>query len=159
MNRSITRIFVLGTAASAALIAALALPSRSHAQTGPFQFHSLTPCRVIDTRFANQGGPTPIGGNASRAFTIKGQCGVPAGAKAVAFNVTAVSPAQSGFMTIYPSGISQPTVSTLNWAGGEGAIANGAVIPVAAEAGNDLTVFVGSGGSSHVILDVSGYFE
>ncbi|HVS00714.1 MAG TPA: hypothetical protein VMW27_29105 [Thermoanaerobaculia bacterium] len=129
---------------------------------GPFQFHSLTPCRIVDTR--NAAGPT--GGPALnhgqvRSFPIQGNCGVPSGAKAVALNVTVVSPAGGGHLTIFPSGTSVPLVSTLNFNAGEPALANGAIVPLSANA-NDLSTqpaVIGGNGTVHLILDVTGYFQ
>jgi hypothetical protein len=65
-------------------------------------------------------------------------------------------------MVLWPTGGSVPLVSTLNFAAGEPAIANGAIIPVAVGT-PDLSVTYGTccGGtfSTHLILDVTGYFQ
>jgi hypothetical protein len=44
--------------------------------------------------------------------------GVPVGAAAVTVNVTAVVPNGPGFLTLFPSGITIPIVSSLNFAAG-----------------------------------------
>ena len=96
----------------------------------------------------------------TRTFTIKGNCGVPITAQAAALNVTVVTPTSSGYLTLWPSNAAKkPIVSTINWAVGETAIANGAVVPVAPSATLDLSVFNGSTGNTHVVLDVTGYFQ
>ena len=144
------------------LIAAVFAPAVAWA-AGPFQFHALTPCRVVDTR--NAAGPTggpAIGHQATRNFPMQGQCGVPSGAKAVALNVTIVSPNGPGYLTLFPAGTSQPIVSTINFVAGEPALANGAIVPLAAAA-PDLAVYADvpfvASGQVHVILDVTGYFQ
>ncbi|HEX6738313.1 MAG TPA: IPT/TIG domain-containing protein, partial [Vicinamibacteria bacterium] len=60
----------------------------------PLRYFALTPCRVFDTRQADGpvGGPALTPGSV-RQFPVGGACGVPAGARAVAANFTAVNPA------------------------------------------------------------------
>jgi len=140
-----------------------ALGSQALAQAGPYQYYAVTPCRVLDTRdpnpSLNQGGVLNTGGG--RNFTVKTRCGVPAGATAATINVTITGPNQAGYLTLWPSGGAQPTVSTINFNAGEPALANGAIVPLAA-APPDLSIFYGVGvfgtWSVHVILDVTGYF-
>lgn len=140
-----------------ALLAALGAPA-----TAQLQFHPVAPCRVVDTR-----GPTSVNGGpalanrVTRNFTVQGTCGVPAGADAVAVNVTAVQQTHSGHLTVWPAGGSLPNVSTLNFVVGAGAIANGTIVPLAAQT-PDLSVRPDMGnvtGSVHLILDVTGYFD
>lgn len=137
---------------------ALALPASAD---GPFRFFALTPCRLYDTR---QPADAPaLVHLATRNFTVQGKCGVPAGAKAVALNVTIIAPTGQGYLTLFPAGITRPKVSTLNYVGGETALANGAIVPLAVST-PDLSVFsyiaepFGASGQGHVILDVTGYF-
>lgn len=127
---------------------------------GPFILFTLTPCRLVDTRNPNgpSGGPA-LASNATRDFTVQGVCGVPAGAKAAVLNVTAVSPPGQGHLRLFPSGTPLPTISTVNFSGNDFAVANGAIVPLSINA-NDLSVFASlvSGGSVHLVLDVTGYF-
>jgi hypothetical protein len=145
-----------------ALFVAAALPALAD---GPFQFFPLAPCRVVDTRNAAgvNGGPA-VTANQLRKFRIQGNCGVPAGAKAVSLNATVVSPGSAGWLGVYPATGFSGT-STINFNAGEFAIANGAIVPlsaVAVPADMDLSAFWGnySGVSptTHVILDITGYF-
>lgn len=125
---------------------------------GPFRFYALTPCRAVDTRSGFGGA---LAYNTTRDFQIQGVCGVPVGAKAVALNVTVVAPSSKGHLRIFPSGTALPTISTINFAGGEPALANGAIVPVSTNA-NDLSVYTyflsGGTATTHLILDVTGYF-
>jgi hypothetical protein len=150
---------VLAFLVGAALVAA-ATPGSSD---GPFQFHSLTPCRIVDTRNSTpaQGGYGPIlTSDVERTFPVQNNCGVPVGAKAATLNVTAVTPTSQGRLTLYPSGITTPLVSTINFPPGTTALANGAIVPLST-ATNDLAVmpFVVGGGQVHLVLDVTGYFQ
>ena len=144
----------------AVLAAGLALAALPTQAAGPFQYHSLTPCRLADTRNPDgpSGGPI-LAANVSRSFPVQGLCSVPVGAMAVSVNLTAVGPAAVGFLTLYPSGITRPVVSTLNYSAGESAIANGAIVPLADQSTNPLDVAVFAKTSTHMILDVTGYFQ
>jgi len=145
-------------------LALAALPTQAFAQSaGPFQYHSLTPCRLADTRNAAgaSGGPI-LSDGVTRNFPVQGVCGVPVGAKAVSVNLTAVGPTTTGYMTLFPAGITRPVVSTLNYSAGESAIANGAIVPLADQATHPLDVAVFprvAGGTVHMVLDVTGYFQ
>jgi hypothetical protein len=147
------------------LVLVLVLTSAAPALAdGPFQFFSLTPCRVADTRNAAgvNGGPA-ITVLTTRTFRIQGNCGVPVGAKAVTLNVTVVQPGEAGWLGLYPSATNFSGTSTINFNMGEFAIANGAIVPLS-PATNDISVLWGNYSSNrstttNVILDVTGYFQ
>ncbi len=128
------------------------------AQSGPYQFFAVAPCRVVDTRnpAGTNGGPI-LGSNAQRDFAVRGNCGVPTSAKAVSLNVTITGATTSSFLTLWPSGGARPNVSTINFAQTDVALANGAIVGLST-ASTDLSVYNNSG-SVHVILDVTGYFQ
>jgi hypothetical protein len=140
---------------------ALVLSTLPVQAAGPFQYTPITPCRIVDTR---SGGGGTMASLEDRAFSVQGVCGVPAGAKAVALNVTVVATqttSAAGFLTLYPTGVARPNVSTINFVKGD-VVANGAIVPLGtASTPNalDLHVFAGSTGTVNVILDVSGYFQ
>jgi hypothetical protein len=148
--------------AVAVAVVLVALPVQA---AGPFQYHSLTPCRLADTR--NTAGPSggPIlTDQGTRTFPVQGLCGVPVGAKAVSVNITAVGPTGGGFLTLFPTGITRPVVSSVNFNPGEAAIGNGAIVPLADQAVHALDVSVFSRvaatpGTVHMVLDVTGYFQ
>ncbi len=124
----------------------------------PLSFYSVAPCRLIDTR-----GPSgPLGGpslqaGATRAFVLTGHCGIPPTAAALSLNLTAVSPTALGFLTIYPGGTALPLASTINYRAGQ-IRANSAI--VALGAAGDVTVTCGqAAGTTHLVVDVSGYFQ
>ncbi len=121
---------------------------------GQLQFIPVTPCRVADTRgpAGPFGGPTMTAG--TRSFVVpQSPCGIPATAQAYSLNVTVVPPGRLTYLTLWPTGQSQPYVSTLNsWAGD--VVANAAIVP--AGTGGAVSVFVTN--TTDVILDINGYF-
>jgi hypothetical protein len=121
----------------------------------PLQFVATTPCRVVDTRGPNGpfGGPVMQGGT-QRAFPIpQGGCGIPSQAQAYSLNVTVVPHQPLNYLTIWPTGQSQPLVSTMNSSDGR-VKANAAIVP----AGTDGAVSVYVTNTTDVILDINGYF-
>jgi pseudomonalisin len=118
-------------------------------------FYPVTPCRVVDTRNAagSLGGPSLAAG-ASRSFPMQSSnCNLPASAMAYSLNVTAIPNGPLGYLSLWPSGQSQPLVSTLNAPTGT-VTANAAIVP--AGSGGAVSVYVSN--ASDVVLDVNGYF-
>ena len=122
------------------------------------QYYTVTPCRVADTR-----GPTgPYGGpalnaNADRSFVIVGQCGIPATARAVAYNFTVTQPTALGDVRMVPAGIALPLASTLNWRAGQ-TRANNAIVPLPPT--GDINAHVDQvSGTVQLLIDVVGYFQ
>jgi hypothetical protein len=135
-----------------------ATPTATPPPVAGTSFHTLTPCRIADTRNppGPQGGPALAAG-ASRSFAVSGVCAVPSTAKAVAVNLTAVLPTADGFLTLYPTGLPLPLASSINFRAGI-VRANNAVLPVSG--GGQISVFCGmQSGSTDFILDVTGWFE
>jgi CSLREA domain-containing protein len=121
-------------------------------------FYPLTPCRVVDTRNAAgpYGGPA-LAANVDRTFVIQGQCGVPVGARAAAFNLAVTLSTAGGDLRVVPAGGALPLVSALNWNAGQ-TRANNAIIQLGA--GGDVTVHPDQpSGTVHLIVDVTGYFQ
>jgi hypothetical protein len=130
----------------------------SYAQSGPYQYHPVTPCRLADTRSSPQGGALVNGQD--KAYQVQGLCGIPSGAKAVSLNVTAVLPGGAGYLLLYPSNVTRPiNVSTINFVIND-IVANGAIVPLGTTASADLRVYAVVGaGTVNMVLDVSGYFQ
>jgi N-acetylneuraminic acid mutarotase len=123
-------------------------------------FHTLTPCRLVDTR--DPGGPTggaALGGRTTDTFTVTGgACGVPAAAVAISVNVTAVGPAAAGTLTVYPGNwVGAPVVSNVNFSAAQ-TRGNNAIVFLATDGTGTIKVKNGSAGAVHVVLDVNGYF-
>jgi uncharacterized repeat protein (TIGR03803 family) len=123
-------------------------------KTSGLQFVAVTPCHIADTRNATGafGGPELAAG-VSRSFDVpQSACGIPATAVAYSLNVTVVPIQSLGYLTVWPSGETQPIVSTLN---SDGRVkANATITPAGANGG----VSVYSSDATHFILDIDGYF-
>ncbi len=124
------------------------------------RFFTVTPCRVVDTRYPGEelGGPA-LAAAQTRAFSLAlASCGVPAGARAISANVTVTGSTADGFLTLHAADDSTPLTSTINFRTGQ-TRANNAVLPVSLDGTGGLKMLNGSPGSVDVILDVNGYFE
>ena len=138
------------------LVALLLLSALPALADGPFRFYPITPCRLVDTR-SGYGGI--LGALTTRSFTVQGVCGVPAGAKAAALNVTVFQPGANGHLRVFASNVALPNISTINFQSGN-TIANGAVVALAPTT-PDLSVYTyltSNSAQTHLILDVTGYF-
>jgi hypothetical protein len=121
-------------------------------------FIGVTPCRVADTRgngFTGAYGPPSLVGNATRSFTISGQCSIPATAEAVSFNFVASNVGGAGDLRVFPAGGSVPLVSTLNYNASTPNIANAAIVPLGT--GGAITVQADAV-SIDLIIDLNGYY-
>jgi len=116
-------------------------------------FYLLSPCRILDTR-----GGTPVPANGVMNLVVTGKCGVAAGATAAAINVTVVSPASSGFVTLYPGPANtvRPVVSTINYTPGR-TLANNARITIGVD--GSINIFNAASTPLDFLIDVSGYFK
>lgn len=147
-------------ATKAALVLTLALWGHTAAAQA-LSYYNLPPCRAVDTR-AGYGGIMTA--STVRNFTLKGVCGIPAtpgDVKSVTFNVTVVSPSDTGYLVLWPVGGTYPGVSYVNFTGGDAAIANGGVAQIATTA-PDLSATFGTCcgvGTIHLVIDVTGYFK
>jgi hypothetical protein len=124
---------------------------------GPFQFHSISPCRIADTRTGSGG---ILNAKTARTVATRGVCGIPTAATAVVVNATVVGPSATGFLTLWPADIAWPGVATLTFNAGEPALGNGAIVPLGAS--TDMQMIYGIGGTSattHVVIDATGYFS
>ncbi len=123
------------------------------------RFVPITPCRIMDTR-AGQGttgsfGPPTFAAGTSRDVPVPaGPCGIPSTAKAYSFNATVVPTEPLAYLSLWPTGVAQPQVSTLNSFHG-GIVANAAIVP----AGTNGSVSVFATNRTDVILDINGYFD
>ena len=124
------------------------------------EFYPLTPCRLVDTRGADGplGGPRLLA-QLERDFPLlmNTTC-IPSGLNPLAYslNFTVVpNPAgqQLGYLTVWPTGETQPTVSTLNNPTAT-VVANAAIVP----AGKNGEVAVYAYNTTDLLIDINGYF-
>jgi ELWxxDGT repeat protein len=124
-------------------------------------FHTVPPCRLADTRNppGSSGGPA-LGANTRRAFPVVGRCAVPATARAVVVNVTAVNPGEVGNFRLYPAGGAAPTASVLNFQAARTRAGNATIaLGLDGQIAVQCDMPPGSTASTHFVLDVSGYYE
>jgi hypothetical protein len=122
-------------------------------------FYSVTPCRVVDTRWADGpwGGPF-LTSEQPRSFLIAGECGIPDDAQAVSLNITALDPTGPGYLRVFRAGMLGASTSHLSFGAGQTRANFGFV----ALAGGRLSVgplVAASPGNVHVVIDVNGYFR
>ena len=125
-------------------------------------FTGVVPARLLDSRTAfptvdgQFSGVGALAANGEQQFVAAGRGAVPSsGVGAVALNVTVTSPVTNGYLTVYPTGAGRPTASNLNYVSGQ-TVPNMVIVPLGS--GGKLSVFNGSGGSLHLIVDVLGWF-
>ena len=122
------------------------------------QFYPLpSPIRLLETRAGFTGCTmpgVPINANGTLTLPARTTCaGIPAAAAAVTGNITVV-PSGPGFLTLFPSSATQPTVANSNFQTNE--ITNN-VFTVGLGAG-DGAFKIFSSATTHVIVDVTGYY-
>ncbi len=128
--------------------------------------HTVTPTRVYDSRSpqplpgmldTNQprtisvaDGRKPISGNVQTVDLV------PPGATAIACNITITETIGSGFATVNPGINEVISASTINWSHSDQTMANGIIVGIDEE--RRITLIAGGGGSTHIIVDITGYF-
>lgn len=170
-----------GIPAGLVFLSALFLHSRLLAQvlSSNLVLTSIEPCRIVDTRLANDGihhrlvaGVTQtfnVVGNGAAAFTGQGGrsggCGVPgflngtAQAQAVVINIIAVNPSGLGALIAWPTDRLQPLASALNYRSEETVLANSIVLPLRQDhQGGDISILALTAGTD-LVADVQGYFS
>jgi YVTN family beta-propeller protein len=128
--------------------------------SGPtLAFYPLAPCRVVDTRvgtFPPGLGPPQLSAATPRDFPVLLSPCIPTGVNpaAYSFNFTVVPGGHPvGYLSAWPTGQSQPVVSTLNDQTGT-IVANAAIVP--ASSSGDISVY--STNDTQLLIDINGYF-
>ena len=133
-----------------------------------------SPTRICDTRAGNPSnlsnpdnqcnGMNNVGTTLRAAGVITvdvagGTLPIPAGATAAVFNVTAVNPTQSGYLTVYPEDSTRPVVSNVNFTAGR-VVPNRVIVPLSSSTGpnNPGEISIYSSSPVDIIVDVSGYY-
>ena len=151
------RVFVAAVTLAAAIAAS---PSAPAAASATSTYQSLpAPGRVLDTR----SGASTIDGTSAGVGAVRpgetlqlrigGRAGVPADAVSVVLNVTVTEPLAPGYVTVHACGTDRPNASNLNYVTGQ-TVANFVV----ARLGSDAGVCLYSFATTHLIVDVAGYF-
>src|SRR2546428_205340 len=124
-------------------------------------FIAVVPCRAVDTRNINPGalGGGIMADNSSRSFALRTATNcdaIPTSVKAYSVNIAVFGSAPGptdDFLMAYPTGSAVPNVANLNFVGGQ-TLSNAAIVP----AGTNASIAIYVYRSTHVIIDVNGYF-
>ncbi len=116
-------------------------------------FYTVIPCRVIDTRVTG----VPLTSGVATVFPVTGTCGVPATAKAVSVNVTALVAPSTGRITLYRGdAITAPTTSSINFPGLL-TLANNAIVSLGGDGTMSGLAVLSGGGTIDMAVDVNGF--
>lgn len=115
----------------------------AYSPSAALTFHPLASTRIYDSR---------VSGGAWRAHETRA-IPIPAGAAAVAVNVTVTQPVAAGFVTVFPCQSALPVVSNINYAAGE-VVAN--LVQTGVSNG---TICVHSMVHAHVVIDLEGTYD
>jgi plastocyanin len=146
------------TLAGGLCLALLASSSSGGGAPPALSYYTLAPCRVVDTRgpAGALGGPA-LEGQVDRVFPLVGTCGVPPNARAVSLNVTVTQPQEGGNLRLYPADEPVPLASTLNYSAGQ-TRGNNAIVRLSATGGLGARAAQPPATTTHMIVDVNGYF-
>ncbi|HZD67277.1 MAG TPA: glycoside hydrolase family 172 protein, partial [Acidimicrobiales bacterium] len=129
----------------------------------PSAYAPLSPTRICDTRTsssANQCTGKTLSPGGTLSVDMPAQ--VPAGATAVVANVTVTNTGGQGYLSVFPAGGSLPTVSNLNFTGGQ-TVANTVTVALGPSGGTPgISIYdgppSGTGGPVDVVVDLEGYY-
>lgn len=115
------------------------------------KYVSYAPYRFFDTRSGK-----PLGQRGTSTLTF--DQGVPQGATAVVFNLTATGTSANTFVSAWPSGQPRPNTAAINL--GKGATrSNQVVVPLGKSNGKPAVSFYNNTGNAHLIGDLEGFYS
>jgi subtilisin family serine protease len=118
-------------------------------------FVSLPPSRILDTRFGTGAPKQKIGAGKTLSLQVAGAGGIPAaGVTAVVLNTTVTDPTAPSYLTVWPTGQSQPNASNINFSTNQ-TVPN--LVTVKVGTGGDVSFF-NAVGSIDLLADVAGYY-
>jgi hypothetical protein len=131
------------------------------------RFFPIDPIRAYDSR-ATLPEPGLLGPNSNRLILVKDSRAnasgaviaadvVPVAATAIACNLTVTGTTGPNFLALTPGDAATFTASAINWSGADQSVANGLIVKL--DANRFVRVWCGDqSGSTHVLLDVNGYW-
>jgi subtilisin family serine protease len=119
-------------------------------------YHAIVPVRELDTR-SGVGLQGKFAAGTPRCFAIAGRLGVPASAKAISGNVTAVNASAAWAVYVGPVSTATPATSSVNFTARQVASNN---LTVALDGSGRLcATYLGpKGATTDLVLDVTGYY-
>jgi hypothetical protein len=123
-------------------------------------YYPLAPRRTMDTRpgAVGSGLTGPFTASNPRRLQVAGRLGIPTGAQAVTGNLTVVGQQAGGYVSATLNSEVNPTTSILNFPLGD-TRANGVTLPLNVGGRSWFVYKAPPGRTTHLILDVSGYFK
>jgi hypothetical protein len=122
-------------------------------------FYPLTPGRVMDTRSVPLSGLSgPFTSSTPRRLDVAGHWGAPLTAEVVTGNLTVVNQTDDGYVSATLNSDANPSTSILNFPLGD-TRANGVTLPLNAGGRSWFVYKASPGRTTHLILDLSGYFD
>jgi RHS repeat-associated protein len=123
------------------------------------EYVPVTQARIVDTR-SGLGLPSLLSSGVTQSFQVTGVGGVPSGGvSAVVLTLTGVSPSTSSYVQVWAQGTAQPSNTTELFLNPGKTTANTAITKVGAT--GQVSVRMGSTGSTgttHLLVDVQGYY-
>jgi hypothetical protein len=116
----------------------------------PTAFEPTAPSRFADSRDSLR--ITRLRAGAPKRIVVAGTPGIPADAKSVSANLTAVGATGGGYLTAYNCSAAAPTAASLNYQGGE-ATGNAGLYPL--NASGELCVIAST--DVDLVIDINGY--
>lgn len=162
-RKAIRRLSGLAAAGAVGATGAMLLPAGS-ASAAPVGFNVINPYRSVDTRVFGPEGRLPSGFFEDWDIWTDefGDPRIPRSAAAVTFNLTITETAGRGFLAIYPAGTEYGGISTINWLEAGLDLANGGTVALGTSpfppGQGSVSVDCGGAGSTHYIIDVTGYY-
>ena len=118
-------------------------------------FEPLAPTRLLDTRTISSFAATGVPAESSIDLMVAGHGGAPStGIAAVVLNVTAAQATAPGFVTVWPTGTTQPTASNINITFAGQNIPN--LVSVAVNDAGSVSLYTQSG--TQLLADIAGYY-
>jgi hypothetical protein len=117
----------------------------------------ITPVRVLDTR-VGLGLSGTFKASLARSWQVADEAfGIPEEAVAVSGNVTVTQQTKAGYLAVTPTPTNTPPSSTVNFPVGDNR-ANNLTVPLAADGKLSAVYKAGTGNTTHLLFDVTGYF-
>jgi hypothetical protein len=119
-------------------------------------YHPIDPVRDLDTRSGN-GLAGKLAANTPRSFAVAGRNGIPADARAVTGNVTAVGSSAGWAVYLGPVQAAFPATSVVNFA--PGAVTGNNLTVALSNTGSLWATYMGpAGATTDLVFDVTGYY-
>jgi len=113
-------------------------------------FRPVEPARLLDTRKSGS-----LGASRTVRFAVGGHGGIPVGAEAVTVNITVLSPARSGSVSVFPGGTSWNGAGSVNFAARQ---TKQSMLTATLGSDGSLAARNNTGAPVQLIADVSGYY-